>query len=325
MKDLTPVAVTSRSFSRHPILRAELLARFENVTFNDEGKSLAGDELVNFLRGHVKAIMALERLNESILSHLPELKVVSKFGVGLDSFDLDAMGRYGVALAWTGGTNSRSVSELVIASAISLLRHMVAANQEVRSGAWRQLKGNCLSGRTVGVIGCGHVGKDVIGLLKPFGCTVLAYDPIASPEFYAEYNVIAVGLEDLLRQADVVTLHIPFDDSTRDLLNAERLALMKHTAVLINTARGGLVDETALKKMLREGRLAGAALDVFATEPPEDRELLNLPNFLATPHIGGSTEEAILAMGRAAIAGLDAALSLSQLMPHPGLSGDRDR
>lgn len=325
MKDLTPVAVTSRSFSRHPILRAELLARFENVTFNDEGKSLAGDELVNFLRGHVKAIMALERLNESILSHLPELKVVSKFGVGLDSFDLDAMGRYGVALAWTGGTNSRSVSELVIASAISLLRHMVAANQEVRSGAWRQMKGNCLSGRTVGVIGCGHVGKDVIGLLTPFGCTVLAYDPIASPEFYAEYNVIAVGLEDLLRQADVVTLHIPFDDSTRDLLNAERLALMKHTAVLINTARGGLVDETALKKMLREGRLAGAALDVFATEPPEDVELLNMPNFLATPHIGGSTEEAILAMGRAAIEGLDAALSPSQPVPHPGLSGDRDR
>ncbi len=114
-----------------------------------------------------------------------------------------------------------------------------------------------------------------------------------------------VGLEPLLQAADVVTLHVPLDDTTRDMLNAERLALMKPEAILINAARGGLVDEQALKRMLKEGRLAGAAFDVFATEPPEDSELLDLPNFLATAHIGGSAEEAILAVGRAAIDGLD--------------------
>lgn len=310
MKDPTPVAVTSRSFSRHPVLRAELQARYANVTFNDEGKSLAGDELVSFLRGHVKAIMSLEFVDESILSRLPELRVVSKFGVGLDTFDLEAMQRREVLLAWTGGINKRSVSELVIALAIALLRHVIAANHEVRSGVWRQRMGGCLSGRTIGVIGCGHIGADLIYLLKPFGCKVLCHDIIVPRDFCEEADVKVVGLEDLLRNADVVTLHVPLNESTRNLLNAERLALMKPTAILINVARGQLVDEHALKAMLMSGKLAGAAFDVFATEPPDDAELLCLPNFLATPHIGGSTEEAILAMGRAAIAGLDAARSV---------------
>jgi D-3-phosphoglycerate dehydrogenase len=307
MKDPTPVAVTSRSFSRHAVLRAELLERYETVTFNNADHVLSGDELVNFLRGHVKAIMALETLDESVLSKLPELRVVSKFGVGLDTFDFEAMERYGVMLSWKGGTNKRSVSELVIVLAISLLRHVVTANRELQSGIWRQPKGSCLSGCTVGVIGCGHIGRDLITLLKPFGCNILCYDVEAFPDFYAEYNVRPVGLEDLLREADVVTLHVPLNESTQNLLNAERLALMKPSAILINTARGHLVDEQALKEMLKSNSLAGAAFDVFAEEPHMDTELLNLPNFLATPHIGGSTEEAILAMGRAAIAGLDAA------------------
>jgi len=124
-------------------------------------------------------------------------------------------------------------------------------------------------------------------------------------DFYAEYGVEAIGLEDLLARADVVTLHVPLDDSTRGLLTSARLALLKPSAILINAARGGLVDELALKQALFEKRLAGAAFDVFSEEPPVDMELLNLPNFLATPHIGGSAAEAILAMGRAAIQGLD--------------------
>jgi len=116
-----------------------------------------------------------------------------------------------------------------------------------------------------------------------------------------------VGLQELLKQADIVTLHLPLDDSTRNILNAEMLEIMKQGSYLINTARGGLIDEIKLKKMLKDGKIAGAAFDVFLNEPPEDLELINLPNVIATPHIGGSTEEAILEMGRAAIAGLDTA------------------
>lgn len=302
---MTRVAVASRSFSRHPVLRRELLAKYPDVTFNDAGLSLAGDALVAFLEGHDKAITALERLDRSVLSRLPDLRVVGKYGVGLDMIDLSAMSQAGKKLGWTGGVNRRSVSELVICAAIALLRHVPQGYDQVRNGGWKQLMGRQLSDRTVGIIGCGHIGKDLCGLLRPFGCRLLAHDLKSFPEFYAAHGVEAVDLETLLRTADVVTLHLPRDASTENILNKQRLSWMRSDAILLNMARGGLVDEGEIKAMLIDGRLAGAAFDVFTQEPPEDMEMLRLPNLLAVPHIGGSAEEAVLAMGRAAISGLD--------------------
>lgn len=299
------IAVCSRSFSRNPVLRNELLELYENVTFNDQGLKLAGDELVTFLSGHDKVITALENVDESVLAQLPELKVLSKYGVGVDMIDFSALRKHRVSFGWTGGVNRRSVSELVIAYAVSMLRHVPAANREVLKGTWRQHIGGELSGRTVGIIGCGHVGKDLVQLLRPFGCPILVNDILEFPEFYKEHEIEAVSLQELLNRSDVVTMHVPLDDSTRGMMTAERLAMMKKNAVLINAARGDLVDETALKNLLMDGHLAAAAFDVFAVEPPEDMELLNLPNFLVSPHIGGSSIEGILAMGRAAIEGLD--------------------
>lgn len=303
---MTRVAVTSRSFSRHPVLRAELLARYPETTFNDRGLSLTGEALIGFLTGHDKAITALERITGDVLAALPDLKVISKYGVGVDMIDLQALHDRGVRFGWTKGVNRRSVSELVIAFAVALLRHVPAAQREVLDGTWRQHVGRQLSDRTVGIVGCGHVGKDLGRILRTaFGCRVLANDILDFPDYYAETGVEPVGLDDLLRTADVVTLHLPLDDGTRGLLDASRLDRMRPEAILINSARGGLVDEAAVKRKLIEGTLAGAAFDVFAVEPPEDTELLALPQFLVTPHIGGSAEEAILAMGRAAIEGLD--------------------
>jgi phosphoglycerate dehydrogenase-like enzyme len=307
MKSQARVAVTSRSFSKHPVLRAELLESHEHVTFNDAGATLSGNSLIEFLQGHAKAITALEVIDESILSHLPDLELISKVGVGIDMIDLEALKRHGVRLSWTGGTNKRSVAELVIAFAIALLRHVVPTSLDLRGGLWRQPKGRCLSGQTVGIIGCGGVGQEVIKLLQPFACRILTCDVIDRSEFCGSHEVTQVTLEQLLSDSDVVSLHVTLNDSSRHLLNEDRLKLMKASAVLINTARGDLVDEAALKALLKAGKLAGAAFDVFATEPPADDELLNLKSFLATPHIGGSTEEAILAMGRAAIAGLEPA------------------
>jgi D-3-phosphoglycerate dehydrogenase len=219
--------------------------------------------------------------------------------------DLEAMRRHGKRLGWTNGVNRRSAAELTLAFAIVMLRHVMMGNREILAGTWRQLLGGQLTGRTVGIIGCGNIGKDLVHLLCPFQCPILVNDIREYPEFYAEFKLQPVSKEELLARADVVTLHVPLDDSTRNMLTADRLALMKPTSILINAARGGLVDETALKFMLMEKRIAAAAFDVFAQEPPLDRGLLELPNFLATPHIGGSAEEAILAMGRAAIDGLD--------------------
>ena len=299
------VAVCSRSFSKNPVLRAELLECYSNVTFNDDGLKLNGDSLVEFLKGNDKAITALEIIDESVLSQLPELKVIGKYGVGLDMIDMDAMCRHGKSLGWTGGVNRRSVSELVISFSIALLRHVPVAHREVLSGTWRQHIGGHLSGRTVGIIGCGHIGKDLVPLLEAFGCTILVNDIVEFPEFYRSHNIESIAIEELLSRSDIVTLHVPLDESTRGMINGQRLSLMKSTAILINTARGGLIDEVALKMSLKDKRLAAAALDVFVEEPPQDQELLDLPNFLVTPHIGGSADEAILAMGRAAIHGLD--------------------
>jgi D-3-phosphoglycerate dehydrogenase len=307
MSDVIRVAVTSRSFSRHPILRHELLQRFPGAFFNDDGISLKGDGLIDFLKGAERAVVALEILDAAVFDRLPDLKVIAKYGVGLDTLDLAAMARRGIALGWTGGVNRRSVAELVIAFAIALLRNIPLANRELVAGQWRQPIGRQLSERSVGIIGCGHVGKDLAKLLRAFGCRVFAHDIRDFPEYYAEHGITPVGLDDLLADADIVTLHVPLDATTENLLDADRLAQMKPDGLLINTARGGLVDETAVKKMLMNGLLGGAAFDVFACEPPEDPQLLALPNVLATPHIGGSSAEAILAMGRAAIRGLDAA------------------
>jgi D-3-phosphoglycerate dehydrogenase len=298
------VAVLSRSFSRHPILRAELQARYPDAKFNDAGRTLADDELAEFVAGFDGVVVALERLNAAMLARMPDLRILSKYGVGLDNVDLEAASRAGVRVGWTGGVNRKSVAELVIAMMIALLRLMPLARKEIQEGMWRQLVGRDLGGRVVGVVGCGHVGQEVIRLLGGFGCRVLAHDLRAFPQFYAEHGVTPVGLDELLRQSEVVTLHLPATAATHMLLNADKLDLMRPDAVLVNAARGGIVDEEALKQRLKDGRLAGAGLDVLMNEPPTDMELLGLNNVVVTPHIGGSTNEAILAMGRAAIEGL---------------------
>src|SRR5712692_163938 len=169
MKDSsTRVAVTSRSFSKHPVLRAELLECYSNVTFNDEGQSLKGDMLLAFLRGHDRAITALEPLDAPLFDALSELKVISKYGVGLDMIDLEAMARHGVLLGWTPGVNRRSVAELVVAAAINLLHGAVVAAAEMRAGGWRQIVGRELTGKTVGIVGCGRIGKEVAFLMRGF-------------------------------------------------------------------------------------------------------------------------------------------------------------
>jgi len=301
------IAVCSRSFSKNKILRKELEEKYENIRFNDEGLSLNGESLVKFLRGITHAIIALEEIDDNVLNKLPELKVISKYGVGLDMIDMQAMKKHNVKLGWTGGVNRRSVSELVISFAIALLRHVPASHREVLSGTWRQHIGGHLSEKTVGIVGCGYIGQDLVKMLQPFECEILVNDINHNENFYKQYNIKAVGKDELLAKSDVVTLHTPLDDSTINMLSKERLALMKKNSILINVARGGLLDEIALKDMLKNNEIAGAALDVFAIEPPEDKELLELENFIVTPHIGGSAEEAILAMGRAAIIGLSEA------------------
>ena len=301
------IAVASPSFARNAALREELRAKYPHVTFTESVSVPQGGELVALLRGHDRAIVGLERVDERLLSELPELRVISKYGVGLDGLDVAAIARRGIRLGWTGGVNKRSVAELTVAFAIALLHRVPECDVALRRGLWHKLVGRQLTGKTVGVIGCGAVGQDLVRLLAPFECRILAHDIRDYPEFYAAHRVTPVGLDELLAAADIVTLHVPLDASTKNMIAAAQIAKMRAGTFVINAARGGLIDEDALAAALERGHLAGAACDVFQMEPDANPRLLALPTFLGTPHIGGSTQEAQLAMGRAAIEGLESA------------------
>lgn len=305
---MSRVAVASRSFSTHPELRNALSTRYKEVAFNDTGKTLTGDALIAFLKDSDMAIIGLEKLDAAILNQLNRLKTISRFGVGLDMLDLPTIKKLGIKLAYTAGANKRAVSELVIGLAINMLRHIPRAHHEVCHGIWKQHKGRQLSGKNVGIVGMGAIGKDLALLLKAFDCNIFTYDVIDNSEFCQTHGLQQVELDELLQLADIVSLHVPLTDDSRYIIDARRLNLMKPDAILINTARGGLVDEAALKSRLSQNSLAAAAFDVFEVEPVTNLDLLSLPNFFGTPHIAGSTEEAILTMGYAAIDGLEQAL-----------------
>lgn len=288
-----------------PMLRAELLAAYPQAKLNEENRVFSEDELIAFLADCEKAVIGLEPVTERVLAALPGLRVIAKFGVGVDTVDFEALRRHGIRFGYQSGVNRLAVAELALCFAIAALRGVASVNHAMRAGARpRQNLGRLLSGRVVGIHGCGHVGKELVRLLQPFGCTILARDLLDFPEFYARHGVTPVSFDELLGRAEVLSLHLPLKSDTRNLYDAATLDRLRPDCVLINTARGGLVDERALRERLASGRLTAACFDVFTVEPCEDDPLLGLPNFLATPHIGASAVETRLAMARAAIEGL---------------------
>lgn len=299
------IAVTSRSFSQNITLKNELLERYPGSKFNDRGASLANDNLIEFLTGFERAITGLEKIDSAILQKLPQLKVISKYGVGLDMLDFDAFDKHNVQLGWTPGVNSQGVAELALTMMLGLLRGLFAANSDMKAGVWKPRVGKELKSCRVGIIGCGHVGKKLIQLLQPFTCEILVFDIREYPDFYRSHNIRAVPMQQCLSEADIVSLHIPLNTQTRGLFNRELLQHLKSNAFLINTSRGGIIDESEVRSMLQTQKLAGLGMDVFKDEPVTDFGLSQLPNVFTTPHIGGSSVEAQLAMGRAAIANLE--------------------
>ncbi len=297
----------SRSFSAHPILRRELLEMFPSAILNDGGLNYEGAALTAFLKDCDGAIVSLEPVDDALLAQLPELRVISKYGVGIDNLDTDAMSRRNVALGWSGGLNKRGVAEMTLGFMLGLCRNLFFAGRQLRDADdWSKRGGFQLTGRTIGIIGVGFVGKDLIELLRPFGCRILVNDVIDQTEYYRANGLIEASKEQIYAEADIVTVHTPLDASTRGMINLDILKKMKRTAYLINAARGPIVVQNDLKQALKDGFIAGAALDVFEVEPCDDDEFMLLPNLFCTPHTGGSADESILEMGRSAIAHLAA-------------------
>jgi phosphoglycerate dehydrogenase-like enzyme len=295
------VVVTSRSFAKSAILREELLRVFPNSIFTDHRQKLFGEKMTQFIGDADAAIVGVETIDDSILEHTAKLKIISKYGVGLDSIDLESLRNRDIFLGWTGGTNKRSVSELTLCFMIGLCRNVFGSSFKLKKLEWEKDGGHQLSGKTVGIIGCGHTGSDVVRLLAPFGCNLLVHDIVDKLNFCQEQRASQVSLNVLLKQSNIISMHVPLTKQTHQMVNANFLQQMKSTGFLINTSRGKVVDQEALKKALTENIIAGAALDVFEEEPPTDKDFLSLPNLMVTPHIGGNSLEGVEAMGRAAI------------------------
>ena len=287
------------------MLRSELLERYDDVTFYEEPSRPTEDQVIALLADRDVAIVGLEPVTETVLAALPNLKAIGKFGIGCECIDFDAMRKHNIRFGYTPGTNRREVAEVTLAFMISTLRLITPLNQEMRAGLRPRMRlGRGLNEVVVGLHGCGNVGKDVVKLLQPFGCAILACDIADYAGFYREYGVTSVSLDELLARADVLSLHLPKTAATTGLYDAATLDKLRPNAVLINTCRGGIVDERALFDRLQSGSISGAAFDVFDSEPTPYDELLQLPNFLATPHMAANTDTARLAMGPAAIEGL---------------------
>ena len=190
---------------------------------------------------------------------------------------------------------------MTLGLALDLLRKITLQNNNVKGGSWTNLKGRQLSDKTFGIIGLGHIGKDLVSLLSPFGCRILVNDIVDVDEYCLNHNLKHVTKDELYKESDIISLHVPLTSETKHLIAKKELEKMKNTCILINTSRGQVVQEQDLYQALKGNQLAGAALDVFEEEPPLESPLLSLENFLATPHCGGSSQEGVLAMGRGAI------------------------
>ncbi len=240
------------------------------------------------------------KVSRRVIEAAPKLRVIGRAGVGLDTIDLDAARERGIKVVNSPAASSRSVAELAIALIFNVARKMAFADRKMREGVWakKQCEGTELEGKTLGVVGFGRIGYQIAKIAKAIGMNVLLYDPYPNEERAKEVGGTFVSLEDLLKESDVVTLHVPLVDATYHLINEERLKLMKPTAILINAARGAVVDNAALVKALQEGWIAGAGLDVYEEEPlPKDHPLTKLDNVVLTPHIGASTVEAQMRAG----------------------------
>jgi len=295
------VAVTSKSFSKNQILIDEVNNYFDEVKLNHGTKKLNDNELIEFLKDCDGAIVALEEINKKVIDSLPNLKVISKFGVGLDNVDLDYCKQKNIKIGWIGGVNKESVAEMTLGYMLMLIRNLYISSNKLSNGIWDKNGGHSLYGKTIGIIGVGYIGKEVINLLKPFHCKILVNDIINQDEYYKENNLLEVSKEELFKQSDIVTIHTPLTDGTKFIINKNSLSMMKESAFIINSARGDLVNLSDLKYVLQHNIISGAAIDVYDSEPPQDKDLLSLQNLICTPHIGGNSNEAVLAMGRSAI------------------------
>ncbi len=305
------ILVTPTSFPRTEASSAyrRLTAFSDEIVWNPHRRPLTPEEIRPLLSGVTGWIAGLDTIDGPLLRDAPpELAVISRYGVGVERVDLQTAQQKGIVVTNTPGTNAEAVADLAFGLMLSVARRIPVLNEQVRAGGWPRTSGVELFGKTLGLIGLGAIGKNVARRAAGFSMRILAYDPFVDEAYCRDNGIVPVPLDVLLAQADVVSLHLPLTPGTRHLLDRGRVFGMKKGAILINTSRGGLVDEVALADALREDRLHGVGLDAFAVEPPGTHPLFAFEHVVATPHAGAHTREAAERMADMSVENLIAVL-----------------
>jgi len=298
------ILVTPTSFGPETRLapKDKLVAFSDEIVYNPQSRPLTEDELIPLLEGCDGYLAGLDFITEKVLSSVKGLRVISRYGIGCDRVDLDAAKKYGILVTNTPGANSDAVADLTLGLMLSVARAIPMLDRSTKEGEWKRRTGIELGGKTLGLLGFGMIGKLTARRAAGFGMRIIAYDPYIDKAGSEKYGVLSKSFEDVVKESDFLSLHLPLTETTKNIINEETIKQMRPGAVVVNTSRGGLIDENALYRALESGHLGGAALDAFEKEPPDSGfPLYQLPNVVTTPHTGAHTAEASLNMATMAV------------------------
>jgi D-3-phosphoglycerate dehydrogenase len=283
----------------------------DDLVFNTKGKPLTEDELVAALKGCDGCIAGLDPFSRRVIESADKLKVISRYGTGVDNVDVAAAVEKGIAVCRTPGVNSQAVAELAIAFMLCLARQVPMLDRKTREGHWVRSVGVELHKKTLGILGLGAVGKKTARIAAGFSMNVIACDPGIDSGYAKDNGIRPVDFDTLLKESDFLSLHLPLKPDTRHIISAEAMKRMKKGAIIINTARGGLIDEAAACDLIKSGHLDGLGLDVYEQEPPQNSPLFGLENVVFTPHTAAHTTEATAGMASMSVENLINAFTMS--------------
>ena len=285
------VLISSRSFGTTDSGAIELLKeRGITPILNPYGKKLSEKEIINLMQDSIGIIAGTEVISEKIINQSTNLKVISRYGIGLDNVDLKAAEQKNILVYNTPETPKIAVAELTFSLILSLLKKIVNINGNLKKGIWKPEIGNLLNGKTVGIIGLGRIGKQLVKFLSVFDVKIIAYEINPDINFVSDYDIELTSFEELIIDSDIISIHAPLTNDTKYLIGEKEFKKMKHTAVIVNTARGGLINEEDLYNALKNNIISGAAIDVFENEP-DTGKLKEVENIILTPHVGTYTIE----------------------------------
>lgn len=286
---MTKILVTPTSFLKpqNEQARARLQDFTEDIVYCKSGKPLLGDEILSMIDGVDGYIAGLDYLTADVIRQLPKsLKVISRYGAGCDRVDLAACRAQGITVTNTPGVNATAVCELAFGLLLAVARSIPTLHGAVEKGQWPRADGMELAGKTLGIVGLGAIGKKLALRAKAFEMRVLANDAYLDRDFVDAHGIEAMELDDLIRCSDVISLHVPKTEETYHMIGRKQISTMRQGAILLNTARGGLIDEDAAAEAIRSGKLRGMGIDAFENEPPVDSPLMGLPGVVFTPRYG---------------------------------------